>query len=231
VQQSKMIAVGHLAAGVAHEIRNPLGNIRNYAYILKKRVMLEDPIIEESFSCIDVSVQRVGDIIDNLLHFSRSGDDNWTNRNLNDLLKTIISFEHMELDDKKITVEIHCDEEIMIYTKSRSMHHIVLNLVSNAIDSLDHGGMIKICCSLSQQLLFIDFIDDGAGIPEDVVESIFNPCFTTKDVGQGTGLGLYIVYNEVQKMGGEIKVESKVGKGTIFHLIFPVKEAIKDGDI
>ena len=231
VQQNKMIAVGHLAAGVAHEIRNPLGNIRNYSYILKKRIKLKDPIIEDAFLCIDNAVDRAGSIIDHLLHFSREGDEDWTEENLYNLLKTIISFEQMELKDKKVNVEIHCDEEIVIYTKSRSMHHIILNLVSNAIDSLEYGGMINIYCSLNQQFLYIDFIDDGAGIPKHLLESIFNPFFTTKDIGQGTGLGLYIVYNEVQKMDGEVKVESKVGKGTTFHLKFPVKEAKKHVDI
>lgn len=231
VQQNKMIAVGHLAAGVAHEIRNPLGNIRNYAYILKKRLALEDPVIEKSLLSIDAAVQRAGDIIENLLHFSRAGDDKWTKENLHDLLKTILSLEYKELDDKKIRVEILCDEGLVIYTKARSMHHIVLNLVSNAIDSLHHGGTIRICCSLEEQFLSLDFTDDGAGIPEDLVDSIFNPFFTTKDIGQGTGLGLYIVYNEIQKMGGEIKVESKVHEGTTFHLYFPMKEAINDGCI
>ncbi|NCB42949.1 MAG: transporter substrate-binding domain-containing protein [Clostridia bacterium] len=231
VQQNKMIAVGHLAAGVAHEIRNPLGNVRNYAYILKKRVRSKDPVVEEAFSCIDRAVERAGDIIDNLLHFSRAGDDEWAEENLYNLLKTIISLEQMELTNKNISVEIQCSEDITIYTKSRSMHHIILNLVSNAIDSLEHGGRIKIGCSLIQQSLLIDFIDNGAGIPKHLLESIFNPFFTTKDIGQGTGLGLYIVYNEIQKMGGEVKVRSKVGKGTTFHLAFPIREAKEDVNI
>lgn len=231
VQQSKMIAVGHLAAGVAHEIRNPMGNIRNYTYILKKRIELKDPVMEKSFLAIESAVHRAGTIIDNLLHFSRFGDDNWTEENLKNLLQNILYLEQQELEDRNIKVEIHCDQELVIPTKARSMHHIILNLTSNAMDAMPHGGKIRINCYKEQQFLYIEFQDDGSGIPEDLLESIFNPFFTTKETGQGTGLGLYIVYNEIQKMGGEIQVESKAGAGTMFRMRFTVKESIENAKV
>lgn len=229
LQQNKMIAVGQLAAGLAHEIRNPLGIIRNYCYILKNKLCNQDLLIEKSINSIESSVQRAGKMVDNLLNFSRISDDELQCINLKSSITEIISFESNLISEKNIKIIINCNDDIKFYTKIESLNHIMLNLLLNAIDSVSQGGVITLNCNIDSEYLYIDFTDTGKGIDDDNLEHIFNPFFTTKKAGQGTGLGLYIVYNEMQKINGEIQVESQIGIGTTFKLKFLLKENCVNG--
>ncbi|MEL7649139.1 MAG: transporter substrate-binding domain-containing protein [Sedimentibacter sp.] len=226
LQQNKMIALGQLAAGVAHEIRNPLGLIQNYCYILKTYVLDENHVAGESIEVIESSVQRVDKIVDNLLNFSRTESDKTAVINVKEAILSIVSLENKLSKQKHIDVEVDCKEDIKLLTRPESLNHIVLNLLSNSIDAMPDGGKITIVCREQEGFLHIDFIDTGTGIRQENIEKIFNPFFTTKKVGQGTGLGLYIVYNEVQKIGGEIKVESRFNEGTAFMMKFPMLKEI-----
>ncbi|MDF2676299.1 MAG: hypothetical protein K0Q97_592 [Bacillota bacterium] len=229
LQQNKMIAVGQLAAGIAHEIRNPLGLIRNYCYILKGKINLEDVLIGKSINIIESSVLRAGKMVDNLLNFSRIGDDEFNIINLKETITDIISLESKLISKNNIEIIINCDENIMFNTKVESLNHIFLNLLSNAIDAVKDYGIINIDCAVDNNYLYIDFKDNGNGIEEENLEHVFNPFFTTKKVGKGVGLGLYIVYSEVHKLNGEIHVESQAGNKTVFKLKFPLMEDIING--
>ncbi|MPM23539.1 Signal transduction histidine-protein kinase AtoS [bioreactor metagenome] len=226
LQQNKMIAVGQLAAGVAHEIRNPLGLIRNYSYVLKGKLPVKDkdPLIDKSINIIESSVLRAGKMVDNLLNFSRINDHELKDINLFESLNEIIAFECKRISEKNIDVKINCDENLMFLSNLETLTHIVLNLLSNAIDAVSSGGSIKIDCWTDTKYLYINVRDTGEGISKTDIEHIFNPFFTTKTAGKGTGLGLYIVYNEIQKINGDISVESQEGIGTTFKLKFLLKE-------
>lgn len=222
LQQNKMIALGQLSAGVAHEIRNPLGLIQNYCYILKTYVFDQNKVAEDAIDVIESSVQRVGKIVDNLLNFSHMENNKPEVINLKEEILNIVALENKLSLKKKIEVKVNCSDSIKFLTKAGSLNHIILNLLSNSIDAMDDGGKIFIDCRAENEYLVIDFKDTGTGISKENLERIFNPFFTTKKVGQGTGLGLYIVYNEVQKMGGEIHVNSQPCQGTIFRMKFPL---------
>jgi len=167
-------------------------------------------------------------MVENLLNFSRTGDNEFKPISLEDTIKDIISLEKKSITDKEINIIVNCGEEIEFYTKIESFTHIMLNLLSNAIDAVSHGGNITIDCRMDDGYLYIDFTDTGDGIEAHNLEHIFNPFFTTKKAGKGTGLGLYIVYNELQKINGEINVESKPGEGTAFKLKFKLKDENND---
>lgn len=222
LQQNKMIALGQLSAGVAHEIRNPLGLIQNYCYILKTYIFNQNKVAEDSIDVIESSVQRVDRIVNNLLNFSSIENNKSKFINLKEFIINIISLENKLRTRKDIKVNINCSDDIKFLTKPESLNHIILNLLSNSIDSMPDGGEILIDCKEDNEFLLMDFKDAGTGISTENIERIFNPFFTTKKVGQGTGLGLYIVYNEVQKIDGEIKVDSKLGHGTEFKMKFPL---------
>lgn len=228
LQHNKMIAVGQLAAGLAHEIRNPLGIIRNYCYVLKTKMANKDQLTEKAILSIESSVLRAGKMVENLLNFSRSNHDEHKCIFLKDFVKDILTWEKKAIENKKINVSVNCNDNIEFCTKTESLTHIVFNLLSNAIDAVSEGGEIFINCREDEDYLYMDFKDTGEGIEEYNLDHIFNPFYTTKKAGKGTGLGLFIVYSELQKINGEVVANSKVGEGTEFKLKFKLKEDKND---
>ncbi len=227
LHESKMASIGQLAAGIAHEIRNPLGLIRNYSYILKNNVSDENKR-EKSINVIESSVERASDIIDNLLNFSRISSNEYEKVDIRSLIDNIIVLENKILEKNNIHIDVRCPEDIICFVSEESLKHIFINLISNSIDVMTQGGLIKIVCKKNNNNILITFCDNGAGISEENLENIFDPFFTTKPIGKGTGLGLYVVYNEIQKHGGKINVSSKLGKGTCFKIELPLCGEVKD---
>ncbi|SHK29626.1 transporter substrate-binding domain-containing protein [Paramaledivibacter caminithermalis] len=221
IHSNKMETIGQLAAGMAHELRNPLGVIRNSTFILYDEYEQKDELKTMALEAIDNSVDRASRIIENLLNFSRLTHDvkAWTN--LKELIKEVASLYKKALDEQGITLNIFCEEDIVIYINSESLKHILMNLIKNAIDAMEGGGALEIYGSSYSQKIEIRVKDNGIGIEEEIIDRIFDPFYTTKAVGKGTGLGLYIAYSEVQKINGDIKVLSEKNKGATFVIDIP----------
>jgi len=227
LQDNKMVAVGQLAAGVAHEIRNPLGLIRNYCHLLKKSSADDEEMRNKAIFMIEKAVGRSGDIIDNLLQFSRVTNDKWTEVNLYKAIQSIISLEENVLMKNHIELSLNCSQKIKTFIILESLEVILINLINNAVEAMETNGQIRIDCLEEYDDIILSIADTGEGIPEEIHGSIFNPFFTTKANRNGCGLGLYIVYNEVAKLGGTIKADSISGEGTTFTIILPVKREDK----
>lgn len=216
LHDNKMSAIGQLATGVAHEIRNPLGLIRNYAFLLKRNHN-DEKILNQSLSVIEESVDKASSIIDNLLNFSRLSDDSTKRTHLKPVIENVIQLNEKLMNKSHMRCHLIL-EDVEVNIQEESLKHILINLINNAIDAMPKGGQLTIWLKNNPNGPSISIIDNGMGISEKTKEKLFDPFFTTKEVGEGTGLGLYIVYNELNKIGGKIEVKSKVGKGTIFKI-------------
>ncbi|WP_040330300.1 ATP-binding protein [Clostridium ihumii] len=224
IQDNKMIAIGQLASGVAHEIRNPLGIIRNYCYLLKSSIQDEESL--EFIGAIENNIERASKIISNLLNFARISTNAKNNLKIKGFLEDIMLLEDKTLRNNNIKVSIDCDDNITFYINEEVLRHIFINLISNSIDAINENkkniyeGEIRISVIKKDKTLSIDISDNGCGIDEDDMIKIFNPFYTTKPIGKGTGLGLYITYNEIKRNNGNIKINSKKCVGTTFKLEF-----------
>ena len=221
-QESKMIAVGQLSAGLTHEIRNPLGLIKTYSYLLKDYAT--DEMSEHSLEVISDSVGRIDNLIDNLLNFSRLSNDKPETFNVTRTTKNIIELGKKTFEREHVEIIFSPEKELTVTLIEEPIKIVVYNLINNAIEAFNEAGQddgkIVITESLKDDILKINVKDNGPGMTEETVENIFNPFFTTKDAG--TGLGLYIVITELKKINGQIRVKSTIEKGTEFIIEIPV---------
>ena len=223
-QESKMIAVGQLSAGLAHEIRNPLGLIKNYSYIL--RDYASDDMACHSLDVIKDSTNRIDSLIENLLNFSRLSNNRAGSLNVRELLQNIIDLEKKKLEKQKASITLVCPKDLTLSAREETIKIVAFNLIDNAIEAFretdQRKGKVNFSAKREGGMLRMDIEDDGPGIPEEMIENIFNPFFTTKDTG--TGLGLYIVSSELEKVNGQISVKSSQGGGCVFTVRMPVEE-------
>jgi two-component system, NtrC family, sensor kinase len=227
----QLASIGQLAAGVAHEINNPLALINETAGYVRdlftiKQQYKEDPDLVEHIDSIIEAVERCGTITRQLLGFARHFDVQSQPINLNDMVADVINFHKKEAEYRNIKIQVNIPETIpLIETDRGKLQQIILNLVNNAFQAIDNGCFLDVWAETvegdEQVRLFIR--DNGCGISEDHLNKVFEPFFTTKKEGHGTGLGLSITYGLVKKLHGNITVQSKTGQGTTFVISLPVK--------
>lgn len=231
LQANKMIALSKMAAGIAHEVNNPLAAIAEKAGWMKDLLAEEDIAgsknfteFNESVDKIEQHVDRARKIIHNLLGFARRMEPAKEKINVNNLLDETVGF--LENESKYVNIRINKQyaENVPVITSDLSqIQQVVLNLLNNAIDAIGHDGTITVASRYLDKTdeVEIEVTDTGKGIPENELGKIFDPFFTTKEVGKGTGLGLSISYSIIEKLGGKIRVQSKVGEGTAFTILLP----------
>jgi len=224
---NKMVTIGRMAAGVAHEINNPLAIINEKAGLLKDIVTFTDDLTHKdkilgSVESILKSVDRCSIVTRRLLGFARRLDPKKEMIDLEILLKEVLGFLSKEASHRNIDVRMNVDDGISAIESDRGqLQQVFLNIVNNAFAAVDDGGRIEISIqNYNDNRIAVSFRDNGAGISEENLKHIFEPFFSTK--GElGTGLGLSITNDIVEKLGGHINVESKVGEGTSFTIDLP----------
>lgn len=225
---NRMASIGRLAAGVAHEINNPLAIINEKAGLITDimKISPDLPNKEKLLSQTDKiiqSVNRCSDITHRLLGFARHMDIKYEPVDIPNLIQEVLSFLEKEASYRDISVDINVTKNIpTIQSDKGQLQQLFLNLINNSFDAMEVGGhlQITIASALSNKIS-ISITDDGKGIPKKNMERIFEPFYTTKKA-KGTGLGLSITYGIVQKLGGRISVDSEVGKGTTFVVTLPI---------
>ncbi len=224
----KLASIGQLAAGVAHEINNPLGSIMLYASMLKRKVekTQNDPQSKEDLALIIDEANRCKNIVANLLNFARQGKLKISSVDVPEIILTTIKTIKIKPEFSNISFDqsITCSNTI-IEGDADQLKQVFLNLIVNASESLESSlnKNVTVNISANEMLMIIDITDTGCGINETNINKIFTPFFTTKKMGKGTGLGLAITYGIVKMHKGDIKVKSIIGHGTTFTVKLPYK--------
>ena len=228
LQSEKMASLGKLAAGIAHQINNPLSGI-----VLFSNLLLED----EEMSCraawatdlrrIADEAERCRSIVKELLEFARQTQQKLKAVNLNRALSQTIFLLEKQVLFQNIEISKDFDEAIPdIYADPQQLNHVFMNLILNAAEAMEGRGTLTLRTKLCPEAEAVEFqiCDTGIGIPQEIQSRVFEPFFTTKEIGQGTGLGLSMVYGIVDRHKGKITIESEENRGTTFTVRLPIGE-------
>ncbi len=230
-RSSKMASIGKLAAGVAHEINNPLAIINEKAGLLQDlftflEVYEKDERLLSTIESIIAAVKRAGDITHRLLGFARETDSSIQTIDVNKTVYEVLDFVKKEAEYKSICINVHTPRHTsQITTDPGKLQQILINLVNNAIAALDEQGTltIRIQNNVQNESIEIYVQDNGCGISQEHQKKIFEPFFTTKAKIGGTGLGLSLSYGLIRDLHGTLEVESSAGEGTTFTITLPYK--------
>ena len=232
---NKLASIGRLAAGVAHEINNPLAIINENAGLIKdlitiKKEFANNPQLISTVDSIIFSVKRCGAITRRLLDFARHMDASIQSINLKETIEGVLGFFGKEAEYRSITVSVEVPGDMPpLETDRGKLQQILLNLLNNAYEAMSDGGQVGIMAkNEAKDSVLISITDDGCGIPGEDLKRVFEPFFSTKTGRGGTGLGLSITYSLVQELGGSISVKSELEKGTVFTIILPLKIKLKE---
>ncbi len=238
-QNNQLASIGQLAAGVAHEINNPLALINETAgyikdiFVIAKKYRQDDELIENIDSILE-AVERCGRITGQLLGFSRKFDIRIQKINLKEIITDVLAFHNKEAEYRNINVNVDISEEnIEIESDRGKLQQVLLNLVNNAFQAMTDGCLLDITAEREgRDSVVISIGDNGCGMPEEILPKIFEPFFSTKERGVGTGLGLAITSGLIKKLHGEISVKSKQNEGTTFTITLPIRtqEELRDNE-
>lgn len=225
VQTEKMAGIGKLAAGVAHEINNPLG-----AIVLNAERAVKNQLDSDSIETILDAARTCKRIVEGLLRFSRQPKSQKIVFSLKEVIESNLEFWENQFELENIQIKTELSGDLEVSGKQEEMAQVLLNLLMNAkeaiLEAKREKGEIRIKGYEKEGRVFLEVEDNGCGIPEKNLSKIFDPFFTTREIGKGTGLGLSISYGIVSGMDGKIEVKSQVGAGTVFVFIFPLGKQI-----
>jgi hypothetical protein len=226
----KMASIGLLAAGVAHEVNTPLTGISSYTQMLREQLDPADlryPLLQK----IEKQTFRAAKIINNLLNFARSGGAELESLDVNRVILDVLSLVEHQLEKARIKVRRELADELpRVRGNENRIQQVFFNLILNARDAMPKGGWLTVATRADDDTVVAEVRDTGEGIKREDIKRIYDPFFTTKGIGRGTGLGLSVSYGILQEHGGAIFVDSVPGKGTTFQVALPaltVPEAVR----
>jgi PAS domain S-box-containing protein len=222
-QSEKLAVIGQLAAGVAHEIGNPLTSISSIVQILQRRV--NDNFVSEQLANIRSNIDRISRIVRELVDFSRPPGEERLIIQVTDIIKTAIGIVKFDKRVKKVQFETKLDKNLPeINIIPDQLLQVFINILINALDAVEGNGRIDVVSNHDKENIYIEITDNGCGMDKETISKIFDPFFSTKDVGKGTGLGLSVSYGIIKKFKGDILVQSEVKKGSSFIVKLPINQ-------
>ena len=221
INSEKLASIGRLAAGIAHEIGNPLTSVFSFVQILRE--MEADKFKQESLETIYFHIRRISEILKQLSGFSKMQTGELKPCQINEIIEYSTKLIQYDKKAKNIVFKSELSDSLPeILVDYNQLSQVFVNLTLNAIDAMPDGGTLTIRSYIEADNIVVEFEDTGAGIPKDCINMIFDPFFTTK--AKGTGLGLAVSYNIIKKMNGTLTVESEPGKGSLFKITLPLKD-------
>ena len=223
MKSERLAMIGQLAAGVAHELNNPLGSILLFNRLVLKKCSGEGPI-RENLERIEGEVKRCQNIVQGLLEFARQREPKAEPTNLNLLLnKTVALFENQSMFHNVEVVRQFQEDLPDAIVDPAQIQQVFVNIIMNAVHAMEGRGRMTITTRLIHEAdsIEIGFADTGCGMTQEILSQVFEPFYTTKEVGHGTGLGLSISYGIVQRHGGDITASSQIGEGSLFAVTLP----------
>lgn len=225
-KERRLVELGKLVADIAHEINNPIAVISGRAqlFLMEKKI---DENVEKVLKIIFKESQKVNNIVQRLLHFSKAGKQEFKEININSCLDELVNLLEHQFQLNNIGIERDYMQDLpLVWASEPQMQEVFINILNNAKDAMPEGGVIRITTSTKGDFLKIDFKDTGCGMTEEAMDRLFEPFFTTKE--KGTGLGLSICYGIIQTHNGELKFTSEQGKGTMATAFLPLKGGDKN---
>jgi two-component system, NtrC family, sensor kinase len=221
-RSEQLASVGRLAAGVAHEINNPLVGVLAFADMLREKENMDEQD-REDLELIVRETKRVREIVRGLLDFARETPSVKTDLNMNDVIRPTLRLLGKRDAFQSIYIVEDLSENLpLINGDKNQLQQVIMNLTLNACEAMPSGGTLMLASSSTDGHVTVQVTDTGCGIPPENLDKIFEPFFTTKPVGKGTGLGLAVSYGIVQQHGGSLEVQSEVGRGTTFKITLPL---------
>jgi signal transduction histidine kinase len=218
----KMVAIGKLTAGVAHEINNPLGGLLNCIYHFK-RGDLPPERQKEYLQLMEDGIKRIQKTVTNLLEYAHTTNLERSPTDFNFIIEKSLSLLDYQIRKKQIEVVKEIQEKLLSIEVDRNqMSQVFMNIFLNSIQAMEGGGTLRIAAVISDGRFVVKISDTGKGIPEDILPKVFDPFFTTKGESKGTGLGLWVTQGIVERHGGTIQLSSQEGKGTTVEIQFPI---------
>jgi PAS domain S-box-containing protein len=232
LQADRLASLGQLAAGVAHEINNPLGLILGYTQLLLREAP-EAEAVKEDLQTIEKQARNCKKIVEDLLNFARKSGTQMGAVNVSEALEAVIDVVRNQLELDNIVILTQLDADLPdIEGDAEKLKQVFMNLLINARQAIGKNGRITIATGRApdDRSVTITFTDNGPGIAPDIQDKIFDPFFTTKPTGQGTGLGLSVSYGIIEDHQGDIGVVSEPGCGATFHIQLPLHNRVPEGD-
>ena len=226
-EKENMFAIGQIAAGIAHEVCNPLSSISSIVQVLRRAG--SKPPDPEQLDLIERHVQRISEVIRRLTKLAHSAGETWRPTDVVEALEEVVRLIEFDLRARKVNVSlVHPEPLPRVYGVRRELQQAFLNLSLNAFDAMPDTGKLTLSVRRGNGNLQVRVTDTGRGIAPETRRHLFKPFFTTKGPGQGTGLGLAVSRSIIEKHGGTIDVYSTVGQGTEFIIQLPVMDEIAD---
>ena len=226
VEREKMFAIGQLAAGLAHEVGNPLSSISSIVQMLKRAGTSGG--MTDQLDLMESHIQRITTTVRQLSRLARRGGDRWSVTDIGRALEDTVKLVSFDERARNVKIEFTPPGPLPgTYGIAGQIEQVFLNLMLNALDAMPNGGTLGIEAHYAHGEIVVKIADSGCGIAPDAKSQIFNPFFTTKDPGQGTGLGLSVSYTVVQKLNGSIEFESVPDQGTVFTVTLPILDQPK----